>query len=639
MTLSLFGPEQPWTALLDERPVLSGRHPLHLYHGYLGARAFRERGTLCCYDPAFQAGYPKTPVFDSGSRPAELFLTLAGGDYRPAAYKIGLAVCCLAAPFLLFLAARAGGLNPVASWLATAAGLLVWWGTPGRLLLEDGELDLLLAGLSALAETGLLVRFHRSRGLASWLGLLATASLGWFAQPVFFITLLPLLLVFYVSVGAKHRPAWHVALLASLAGGLASNFFWLFDWFDYWWIRSPLHGQFPALPHRTFHTLWAAGLWGDDFDRAMALVLIGLAAIGIAVLNQTGQRPAARLFGLGTAFYAGLAIAGLVWEPLGRIGTPRLLVPGLWFAVIPAAHAVFQGLRLGGRLIGWHAAAPAELDSPSPLLLSPKQGERSRGEGGRISPPLWRAALLIVGLLATVAVVTILPRGATNTLIARYASTSPFTIGFSAEDQSLIESLRANTTQDARILWEDGLQGSSQWTALLPILTDRAYLGGLDPEVPIDHGYAALVDQSLAGRPLADWTDAELSDFCRRYNVGWVVCRKSATKARFGGWREAEPVASLGGDSGGILYRLPFHSFALWGQARLLQADCRHIALADVVPEDGKVVLSLHYQAGLKVSPSRVQIEKEPDPEDPIPFIRLRLQGPVTRVTLTWRDR
>jgi hypothetical protein len=25
------------------------------------------------FDPAFHAGYPKTPVFDSGSRPAELF--------------------------------------------------------------------------------------------------------------------------------------------------------------------------------------------------------------------------------------------------------------------------------------------------------------------------------------------------------------------------------------------------------------------------------------------------------------------------------------------------------------------------------------------------------------------------------------
>src|SRR5262249_24760157 len=67
MTLTLFGPERPWERLFNDAPILSGRHPLHLYHGYLGASSLRERGTVCCYDPAFQAGYPKTPVFDSGS--------------------------------------------------------------------------------------------------------------------------------------------------------------------------------------------------------------------------------------------------------------------------------------------------------------------------------------------------------------------------------------------------------------------------------------------------------------------------------------------------------------------------------------------------------------------------------------------
>src|SRR5437588_11092625 len=105
LTVGLFGPDRPLERLLDDQPVLSGRHPLHLYHGYLGARALQERGTLSCYDPAFHAGYPKTPVFDSGSRPAELALALAGARFSPAAYKIAHAAFCLLAPLLLFLAA------------------------------------------------------------------------------------------------------------------------------------------------------------------------------------------------------------------------------------------------------------------------------------------------------------------------------------------------------------------------------------------------------------------------------------------------------------------------------------------------------------------------------------------------------
>src|SRR5262249_48504647 len=76
LALALFGPGRQWDAVTDDRPVLSGRHPLHQYHGSLGASAFRTSRSTTCYDPAFQAGYPKTPVFDGGSRPAELFALL-----------------------------------------------------------------------------------------------------------------------------------------------------------------------------------------------------------------------------------------------------------------------------------------------------------------------------------------------------------------------------------------------------------------------------------------------------------------------------------------------------------------------------------------------------------------------------------
>jgi hypothetical protein len=79
-------------------------------------------------------------------------------------------------------------------------------------------------------------------------------------------------------------------------------------------------------------------------------------------------------------------------------------------------------------------------------------------------------------------------------------------------------------------------------------------------------------------------------------------------------------------------------SYTLKGKAHMVHADWHHITLADVVPDDGTVVLSLHYQTGMRASPSRVQIEREPNGDDPIGFIRLRVAGPVARVTLTWGD-
>jgi hypothetical protein len=627
MTLTLFGPGDYFARLLDDQPIVSGQHPLHFYHGLRGARSFLDNGTLCCYDPAFQAGYPKTPVFDSGSRPAELFLALGGATYKPALYKVGLAVCCLLVPGLLFLAARGAGLGRGPACLAVALGLLVWWGTPCREALEAGDLDVLLAGLAALAFCGSLISFHHAPGARAWFGLLATGSLAWFADPFLFLLLVPVLLVYYISVGVRHRLGWHLALLASLVAAVAANSFWLIDWTTSWWLRLPLQLDSSALVHRTFHTFWNAALWGEPADRALAVALVGLGAIGVCILNQTNERPAARLLGLGAGGFLLLAVLGIAWEPLGRLGTSRLLVPALWFAAVPAAFTLGQVV----------------------------QGVGARGEGRRASGP----ASLLPRPSSLIPVLALLAVGATGhqfvtDLAARCTRTTPFEIGLGADRQAVVESLHNYTDAQARILWEETRAGISDfgcgisdlkpeirhrksgWTALLPLLTDRAYIGGLGPDLCIEHGYPTLVDGTLAGQPLADWSDADLEAFCRHYNVGWAVCTSSAAVARFRAWKDARETTTWDGEVTGTLFTLNPRSFLLKGRARLLSADRRCLTLADVNPEDGVLILSLHYHAGMRASPGRVQVEREPDSHDPISFIRLRVAGPVARVTLSF---
>jgi hypothetical protein len=605
MTLTLFGPDRPWQRLLDDQPVVSGRHPLHLYHGYLGAHSFRERGTLCCFDPNFQAGYPKTPIFDGGSRPAELFLLLAGGTYRPAAYKVGLAVLCALVPLLLLVAARGAGLGRGTACLAVALGLLVWWGAGCQALLIAGDLDLLLAGLAAVAQAGLLIGFDRAPGLRGWLGLLLTGWLGWFAQPLLFALGLPLFLVYYFRVGGRHHLIWHLALLGGLAGGVAANAFWLTDWVGYWWLRIPLTFE-ASVPAPALDALWDAPLWGGAADRVFAVLVLVLALAGVWHLNHVHQRQAARFFGLGMAGLLLLALGGVLSEPLGRFRTDRLLTGALLFAAFPAAHALLVAVR---SLCRWTGAA-------------------------------WRGALLAAGLLAAAGLAA---SEYVNAFAARCAGARPLEIGLGPEREVLVAALREHTTTEARILWEDRplADTAAHWTALLAQRTGRAFLGGLDPQLGIEHAHAGFCDQVLAGRLIGDWSDAELDDFCRRYNVGWLVCWSRAAEQRLRTWKSARLVTQLDAD-GLRLYavdRVP--SYALkGGRVKWLHADSEHIALADVVPnESGEVVLSLHYQAGMQVSPSRVRLERELDPYDPIAFVRLRLNGPVMRVTLTWEKR
>lgn len=604
MTFTLFGTGDRWHYLWNDQPVVSGAHPQHLYLGWIGAQSLRQTGRSSCYDPAFQAGYPKTPVFN-GSRFAEVFLYLAGGEFQPGAYKVGLAAICLLVPFLLLVASWGAGLSPATGLLATGAGLILWWGNPGRLALETGDLDLLLATLAVLTHVCLLLRFDEAPGVLPWLGLVFTGTLGWFTQPLLFPLLIPILLLYYLSIGARHRYlAWHLALLTAQILPVAWNAYWLWDWFAYWWLRAPLPQSSTMVPHRTLRALWDSPMWGGPADRSVALALLVSGTVGVILLNESNRRASARLLGLGAGGLLILAILGITWEPLGQVGTAGLLVPALWFAALPAAHfwvQAFAGLRrwLGGLFQAFAATA--------------------------------------IGL----ALLAFFCQDTMATLAQRCRATTPLRFGLEPGQQSLLDQLIEHTGTDARILWEDRpiSRSASRWAALLPRLTDRSFVGGLDPDGFIEHAHIGLLDQNLLGRPLGTWSDAGLGDYCRRYNIGWVVCWTPAAADRFKAWKTAAPpVAISDGQTTGYLFTIerPEKSFLLRGQAELVHADSHHLTLREVVPENGVVVLSLHHQTGLRAWPSRVQVEREPDANDPIGFIRLRVAGPVARVILSW---
>jgi hypothetical protein len=607
LTLQLFGADDPWQHLTDDEPIISGRHPLHIYHGYLGARSFQATRHLCCYDPAFQAGYPMTPVFDSGSRPGELFLTIAGGMYDPAAYKIGLAVCCLLVPLFVIVACWGTGFSAATTCLATGTSLLVWWSTPGRRALEAGDIDLLLAALAILAHVGLLIRFDSQPGFLTWLGMLVTGCLGWFAHPMLFLMVVPLVLVYYLSTGVRHGlTTWHLSFALSELGALALNAIWLTDWLRYWWLRSPLPSGHGMLLHRTIATLWAAPQWGDHPDRILFAAVLLSAVVGIAVLNQVHERVGARLLGLGAGGLWLLAILGISWEPLGQIGTAQLMVPALWFAALPAAFAWTQMYRL----LAWLARS-------------------SLG-----------AAVATCGLVAALAFVE---RDLVACWAERCRQTPQLALGLGTEREALVEALKRGTSPDARILWEDhnSKDETQRWTALLPLLTGRSFIGGLDPNTTIPHSAMGLIDQILAGKAVALWSDSDLDSYCRRYNIGWIVSRSDESTARFRVWPGAVETAPLYDDGPLYLFTVAkaSRSFVLKGRATVVHMDSHHITLKDVEPDNGVVVLSLHYQAGLQAATEWIAVEAGEDKGDLVPLVRLRMDRPAKMVTLTWVGR
>ena len=93
-------------------------------------------------------------------------------------------------------------------------------------------------------------------------------------------------------------------------------------------------------------------------------------------------------------------------------------------------------------------------------------------------------------------------------------------------------------------------------------------------------------------------------------------------------------------DGNGQLFRIRRqHSYALTGSAQWLLADVQRVVLGDVIPYKGRVVLSLHYQTGMRVTPGRIQLEADQTSPDAIPLVRLLLDDPAARVTITWQKR
>ena len=606
LALALFGSERTATAVFDERPVLSGRHPLHLYHGTLGSANFHRNGATTCYDPNFQAGYPKTPVFDGGCRPAELFLGLAGGGYHPAAYKSGLFCCVLLIPAIFVLAGRGVGLSAGASVLAGALGTLLGWTAPVRRLIEEGEFDFLMAGLFVIAFAAWLIRYSRWFGIDSWLVLAALSAVGWYAHPIVWVGLVPITIGYYLVLAPRRELAWHLGLAGVVVAGLAPNLWWLSDRARYWWLALPSPTDHIPLPE------WQAvlGAPGDYLTLAGYIPFGGVLAIaavaGLVALWRSGCRGGMALLLTTTAIAVAVARLLATW-PRVPVDAPERIAPLIaGFLALPAAFGLWRILE--------------------------------RGRCANLGVALAVAALLVVAWM-----------DGPERPIARGLSlrTEPLVLGLSSDQEEMIAVLKQHTTPDARILWDETTDHRPgwNWTSLLPLLTDRAYLGGLDHDAGMEYSFCQMRDGKLNGRWLGEWTDTELARHCRWYNVGWVVCRSGAAAERWAKLPMARPVARLkeGGQPVVIFALDRPRSFILTGTGKWDDAAPNRITLTEVIPDaEGLVTLSLHQEGGLRVYPTYVRIDERPaeDPsvKDPIKHIRLLVPGPVPRVTLVWEN-
>jgi hypothetical protein len=673
-----------WNDLTSDKPVISVDHAIHIYHGYLGAKFLREHGSTWGYDPYFMAGYPKTPVYDSSSGPAELFQLLAGGVYSPRAYKIGVLCIVALVPVALALAALAYGLRVPTVFASVAWLVWYWWAGFADTLVRTGLVAFVWASaLSVLVPAALFCWAQQPR-LFYWVALCAAAALGIQAHSTFPIMAAAPLAIGYAWITVRRRGSeqtvrpswrWHAATWTALGAALLLT--------SFWW--GPL---IKFLPLKTASDLFmthrgnpidspirrVAGLLLTYYllsDAMVPLLLTLLGAIGLFhwCCQESKLRAAmvaAQILGLSI-----LTFLGSEWQQTRNLEPLRFQVPLCLSLCLPAGAGtacVISHLVRWRDGCFWFLSGLYLIKSSNPWLAAHLPAGTWRG---RLA---WAAAAITFGLAALLTVPhlwwsriglnpALTPPSSWTSTMDRLRNSRPLAVGLRPEMNDLVNWIRQNTNQSARILFEDQLRllerqdpgdpESIHWTPLLPLLTDRAYLGGLYHLAFIPHRRAAFGDWNLGGRPIRDWTESGLREFIEQYNIGWVITWSRQSPLKQGADRlmplSTEMFQQV--ECCELVAKVPRHStrpdeaeytifrverepsYFAAGSGNVVRADYNRIEVDDLRPDHGEAVLRFHWQDQLIAEPA-VELRRSPQPGDPVGFIRILTDRPIERLVI-----
>ncbi len=599
LCLQWFG-AKPLEHLLSHEPIIIGQHALHYYHGLLGAKAFGDQSSTLVYDPGFQAGSIKSPWFDSESKPVEALFKLVGTTFAPQAYKWMVLALWWLLPMCGCLAAALLGQGWGTRLLALAYGFLLLWSDFGLERMWQGDLATLWVAGGLLIWAAALTRLFTQPCWLTWLFWFLVQTSLLFIQPFALLFILPTLLMFYLRVGWQRSGSWHLAFGVGFCLAIMLNFPWFRDAFRSGWMLSetPQDVGKPALYSMLDWPTHILALGWFNLFLAACLLIGG--GVGLSAMRRLLPSGATR--SLLTLWLLLLLVAwvGPLWETLARLDPSRWFFAALLLGTLPCARltrSLTEGLSQASCQSRW----------------------------------LGLASLIMLLTLLAMACYFMWPRNQNW----RW-SVQPLPIGLPRDVLDLVQVIRQETDGQARILWEEDEEDDA-WSPLLAHVTERFWMGGLSPRIVIDHLQQRMSEGMLVGKPLTDWTVQEWEHWVRQYNIGWIVVRSPATLTQLRSLASIQMEKRL--PHGRVLVTLQRQpTYFLKGQGRVLSVDSQRITLTDIEPEGGEIILSMHYLARIRSTNARARVERSWQMGDAVPFIRIGMVGPMTRLTLFWQD-
>jgi len=566
--------------VLDDRPVVRSDYPFHAFHAKIGQDFLRSHGTPYGYDPAFMAGYPKTPLFSASVNILELFATIIPGVFR--AQKILTAAIPFLCLILFFVGATGFGYDENTIGLALFVMTALFWLSLPLIFILEGLLGFLLGIHLAFAALGRLEAGLLHGSLESYYLLMIMAM--WVHPHTLLLTLALSGLRVLFPVEPKLRIRVLTPCIA-IAATLLSFYFCHGDI-----IQS---GRMPAF--------WTTSDWFEPFlyylnlepnqqqSGFLELVLICLAlAECFRRESSNGERclGLAIIGGFLVAFYLSFVPGLAQFEPRRHTATIALLGVGPACAWLVRAYDRYPQIKVVG-------------------------------------------VLSLIGLAGFVVQTAIGFRGI-------------LPVGLSSHQQSVVDWIRTEAPREGRILVEDSLYGppfrGEEDTAyglipLLPILTGRQFVGGPCASGPLKHSFVDAVDGKAFRKPMSD-----VSYFLKGLDLYGVstllVWSKEAYTAAVAlqGTKRVKVLGRL------VAFTRPPPSLILEGRGQA-QLTGRGLEVKTNHPPPEKLVLSLHHDDRLSLQSTSPREGTQLIPQliwdDPVGF--LTVLNPPEEFSITAR--
>lgn len=604
----------PASCLVSEEPINYNDYMLHHYHWNTFSSYMDDSGKSWGYNPYWMSGYPDNTIYDVENKGVELLTYYSEkiGINSVIIFKWYLLLTFLVGPFLTFWAAKNFGFSRKVSFIILILQIIFWTTIPYiRVMVVTGTYSYVFVSYLSIYILSLLYRVLVKQDKKALIGLFILAPIAVMLHVYSaLIICVPGLILYLLYI--KEQPRYvHIMLVCIALLVLLVNSFWLVPlarFLHYSTVSNDYVNQ------GSLFTFLMYSLMAIVLAPALLLTVIysfsGLKKIKLDMGNK--------LF----IFWGGTIVFYLLLGAFGRY-TPftRMLVPLRYhvnmfqYMAFPGALGIYTGIK----------------------------GLKSKYKEKRI-----KRILVKVGLGLSIVIPSILFVGISNA----YAGNNPIAWFYSRnlcnhiydhpQSEDFINWLKDNTKADGRILiesiWSPMEEEQDKWfymnyEPLLPLLTDREFIGGPRDDAFFLHNHSGLhldfvqfeqlaesqnIPMILFKKPINSIELDELKEYFDLYNVQWIITSRVQAKDYFDQFSEyITKVKEFGEVWIYKVERTP--SFIIGGEGEV-EATFNHINVKNFT--GGDIILKYHWMEGLTTQPD-LKLEEVMLMDDPVGFIKI----------------